>query len=91
MARPSDEEYYIDDRTEHVAQGDIFRDIPFTWATAAGEPVGFDGYGMLLTYTSGMMKQPPRNSRLQTLIQIDGADLRLLDAVGDGLHREPTG
>jgi hypothetical protein len=62
MPRPGDDEYYVDDRTEHVTQGDIFRDILFIWTTSVdGEQkeVGFEGYGMLITYTSGMMLQPP--------------------------------
>jgi hypothetical protein len=59
MSRPRDEEYYLDKRTEHVAQGDIFRDIPLTWLSATGESAGFASYAMLVTYTSGMMKQPP--------------------------------
>lgn len=59
MARPADEDYYVDVRTEHVAQGDVFRDVPFRWPATGGEIVGFDGFGMLITYTSGMMKQPP--------------------------------
>ncbi|MGI8774091.1 MAG: hypothetical protein ACR2KQ_03585 [Actinomycetota bacterium] len=60
MGRPPDGEYYVDNRTEHVAQGDVFRDVPFTWVVApSGGAVGFAGYGMLITYTSGMMLQPP--------------------------------
>ncbi len=60
MVRPKDDEYYIDDRTEHVAQGDIFRDVPLRWVSpSSGEPAQLDINGMLITYTSGMMKQPP--------------------------------
>lgn len=60
MPRLSDDDYYIDNRTEHVAQGDIFRNVPLRWVSAASEePVGLDTYGMLITYTSGMMQQPP--------------------------------
>lgn len=62
VSRPADEDYYLDDRTEHLAQGDIFRDVPLSWTVLLnGEPteVGFVGHAMLLTYTSGMMKQPP--------------------------------
>jgi hypothetical protein len=62
MGRPDDEAYFVDSRTEHIAQGDIFRDVPFRWSSVVPEgvaEVGFDGFGMLITYTSGMMKQPP--------------------------------
>lgn len=60
MARPRDDEYYIDHRTEHVAQGDIFRDVPLRWVSLiSDETAQIDIYGMLITYTSGMMKQPP--------------------------------
>lgn len=62
MSRPTDEEYYLDQRTEHVAQGDIFREVPLTWMELVdGEPenVTFIGHGMLITYTSGILKQPP--------------------------------
>ena len=71
VGRPRDEEYY-EDRTVHVAQGDIFRDVPFFYAVPedlpsnqAGtrqpleQPPSHTGYGMLLSYTSGFMAQPP--------------------------------
>jgi hypothetical protein len=53
--RPSDEEYYLDHRTEHVAQGDIFREIPFHHPVRPEEIV-FAGYAMLLNYTSSMLQ-----------------------------------
>jgi hypothetical protein len=77
MPRPDDEEYYEDNRTQHVAQGDIFRDLRFDFLLPEGsegldmesltveprpalqEPESFSGYGMLLSYTSGFMAQPP--------------------------------
>lgn len=57
MGRPSDDEYFITSRTEHVSQGDIFPDIEFELPDE--EELAFFGFGMLMTYTSGMMKQPP--------------------------------
>jgi hypothetical protein len=67
MSRPKDEEHYTDRRTEHVAQGDIFRSVPFHFAMPPtirkgilkrhlAEPPSFVGYGILINYTSGMMK-----------------------------------
>jgi hypothetical protein len=57
MPKPDDNEYYVDDRTEHVAQGDVFRGVPFSSPDGSG--VGFSGFGMLLHYTSNMMDGPP--------------------------------
>ena len=58
MPRPNDNEYYIDDRTTHVAQGDIFRGVPFS--SASGDTgLGFSGFGMLVHYTSNMMNGSP--------------------------------
>lgn len=64
MPRPQDDEYYEDNRTTHFAQGDIFREVPFYYAglSEAGDeaiPVSHVGYGLLVSYTSGMMLQPP--------------------------------
>lgn len=73
MSRPADDEYYDDDRTEHVAQGDIFRAVPFHFPIPepgqeteqkgrrrpVEEPPYFEGHGMLIHYTSGFMAQPP--------------------------------
>lgn len=72
MSRPRDDEYYIDARTEHVSQGDIFRDLPFVYFVPEEssfrqegkrrpleEPPEFTGHGMLINYTSGFMAQPP--------------------------------
>jgi hypothetical protein len=66
MARPNDEEYF-ELRTDHFAQGDIFKEVPFYYGDISplknpAEPfiaTGFSGYGVLITYTSGMMNQPP--------------------------------
>lgn len=71
---PPDEGYYIDDRTEHVAQGDIFDDIPFLMALPEPPPpnvpigVGarrvletpffMQATGMLVSHSSGFMAQP---------------------------------
>jgi hypothetical protein len=52
-SRPPDEHYYIDSRTQHVAQGDIFRDIEFRSPEDAN--LSHTGPGMLLNYTSGML------------------------------------
>jgi hypothetical protein len=73
--RPGDEDYYLDHRTEHVAQGDIFEDIPFILALPepppADEPIGvgtrrvletpffMHAFGMLVSHSSGFMAQPP--------------------------------
>jgi hypothetical protein len=57
MNKPADAEYYVPNRTEHVSQGDIFRGFEFN--LPGDEKFGFAGYGMLVTYTSGMMNQPP--------------------------------
>lgn len=64
MPRPSDEDYYVDQRTTHFAQGDIFRDVPFYSAGVAEDgdevvPIAHEGYGILISYTSAMMQQPP--------------------------------
>lgn len=56
MPRPDNDEYFVAARTEHVAQGDIFRDVRFN---AGLETVGFVGFGMLLHYTSNMMTGAP--------------------------------
>jgi hypothetical protein len=72
VPRSRDDEYYVDDRTEHVAQGDIFGDLPFAYFVPdessfrqegkrrpPEEPPAFTGHGMLINYTSGFMAQPP--------------------------------
>jgi hypothetical protein len=56
MSRPDDGDYYIEYRTEHVRQGDIFAGFDFA---LPGEEYAFTSFGMLITYTSGMMNQPP--------------------------------
>ncbi len=72
--RPDDEEYYVNLRTEHVAQGDIFTDVPFLLAMPEppppDEPKGVGSrrvletplfvqtFGVLLSHTSGFMAQP---------------------------------
>ena len=67
--RPKDRDYY-ESRTEHFAQGDLFRDVLFTYpvppktnaAVAAGFPeipVAEQLPGMLINYTSTMLAQPP--------------------------------
>jgi hypothetical protein len=73
--RPPDEDYYVHDRTEHVAQGDIFVDVPFQTAlpeppppdlpTGVGArrvletPLFAHGVGMLVSHSSQIMAQPP--------------------------------
>ena len=37
--RPDDEKYYVQDRTEHFAQGDIFENVPFTIAVPEQLPL----------------------------------------------------
>lgn len=66
MPRLRDDEYF-EERTEHFAQGDIFREVPFYYGEMNAVrdvdepmiPVGYTGYGVLISYTSGMMSQPP--------------------------------
>jgi hypothetical protein len=53
MPRPADGEYFVESRTQHVAQGDIFRRV--TVQHPEEEEVSIDTYGMLLNYTSGML------------------------------------
>ena len=36
--RPPDDQYYLDHRTEHVAQGDIFEGVPFMMALPEPPP-----------------------------------------------------
>lgn len=60
--RPADEDYFIDDRTEHVAQGDIFREMDFPHP--ANAEVSVVMYGMLLNYTSGMLEGTEGTNRL---------------------------
>ena len=56
MARPADGEYYHEgQRTQHVAQGDVFRDIEFIGPDGGS----FTTYGMLIHYTSNMMNGAP--------------------------------
>ena len=72
--RPADAEYYLPYRTEHVAQGDIFEDVPFLMALPEppppDQPVGtgvrrvlempffVQGWGMLVSHSSSFMAQP---------------------------------
>lgn len=72
--RPPDESYYLDRRTEHFAQGDIFDDIPFLMALPQPEPLEVPGgagarrvletpffmqaSGMLVSHTSAFVAQP---------------------------------
>jgi hypothetical protein len=72
--RPADTEYYMAYRTEHVAQGDIFEDLPFVMALPEppppDQPVGTGarrvlempffahGWGMLVSHSSSFMAQP---------------------------------
>lgn len=49
MTKPEDHNYYVENRTQHVALGDIFRETPLFPGTEAST------YGMLLNYTSGML------------------------------------
>lgn len=74
--RPADEDYYVDDQTEHVRQGDIFDNVPFMMALPeplpSDRPVGtgarrvletpffIEGLGMLISHSSSLMNQPPR-------------------------------
>jgi hypothetical protein len=73
--RPEEGEYYTADRTEHVAQGDIFRELPFQMSLPEPPPVEeprgtgsrrvletpffMETFGILLSHTSGFMNQPP--------------------------------
>jgi hypothetical protein len=72
--RPPDDQYYLDDRTEHVSQGDLFHDIPFHISLPDPEPpdepvgIGFrrvletplfmHSVGMLVSHSSSFMAQP---------------------------------
>lgn len=70
MPRLQDDEYF-EERTRHFAQGDIFREVPFYYGEVnpvvnADEPtiaMGYTGYGVLITYTSGILRQPPKETR----------------------------
>jgi hypothetical protein len=46
--RPPNDEYFVDERTQHVAQGDIFREVLLS-------TIELPAHGMLLNYTSGML------------------------------------
>jgi len=48
-SRPADGDYYFENRTQHVALGDVFRDIPLF----PGSDIAT--FGILLNYTSGML------------------------------------
>jgi hypothetical protein len=48
-SRPADSDYYLENRTQHVALGDIFREIPLFPGLELGT------FGMLLNYTSSML------------------------------------
>jgi hypothetical protein len=72
--RPDNAEYYVNGRTEHVAQGDIFRDVPFPMALPEPPPreesIGMGtrrvletpffmhAHGVLISHSSGFMAQP---------------------------------
>jgi hypothetical protein len=53
MPRPADDEYFVESRTQHVAQGDIFMGVRIQHPQE--EELSFETYGMLLNYTSGML------------------------------------
>lgn len=80
MARPNDEEYYHEGRrTDHVSQGDIFRELQFRHP-AAPEDVWFVGYGILLNYTSGVLVGAEGTNRIYR------HDFRLIAPIFDLSH-----
>jgi hypothetical protein len=53
MPRPGDDEYFVEFRTQHVAQGDIFRGVRIQHPQE--EELSIETHGMLLNYTSSML------------------------------------